>query len=208
VIFNRTAAASNDLLHIIDVLTAEAVSVNLVAGNYNTLLDRRSHGDPLDRHTLEQGQDLIRTALHRISVAEAAVSSADLSDATLNADAKAQLPGLQYQQTKMEIMGRLYAAALQSNGPSVSTALADLGNANYRIDAAGEAALTNLRHFLQEGDRFYDRAKIDIGKFTENRRLFQIHEVVAWGAAIYSALFAMLVLYVLANQLLKSSSRA
>src|SRR4029077_9711035 len=94
VIFNRTAAASNDLLHIIDVLTAEAVSVNLVAGNYNTLLDRRSHGDPLDRHTLEQGQDLIRTALHRISVAEAAVSSADLPDATLNADAKAQLPGL------------------------------------------------------------------------------------------------------------------
>jgi hypothetical protein len=208
VIFNRTAAASNDLLHIIDVLTAEAVSVNLVAGNYNTLLDRRSHGDPLDRHTLEQGQNLIRTALHQISVAEAAVSSADLPDATLNADAKAQLPGLQYQQTKMEIMGRLYAAALQSNGPSVSTALADLGNANDRIDAAGEAALTNLRHFLQEGDRFYDRAKIDIGKFTENRRLFQIHEVVAWGAAIYSALFAMLVLYVLANQLLKSSSRA
>jgi hypothetical protein len=208
VIFHRAEAASNDLLHIIDVLSAEAASVNSVISNYNTILYHRSVGDPLDRHTLEQGQDLIRTALHRISVAEAAVSSADLPDATLNADAMAQIAGLQYQQAKMEIMSRLYAAVLQSDGPSVSAALADLRNADDRVDAAREAAITKLAHFIQEGNRFYDRFIIDIGKFNEERRLFLIHEVAAWGAAIYSALFVTVVLFVLANQLLKSSSRA
>jgi len=208
VIFHRAEAASNDLLHIIDVLNDEAASVNSVIANYNTILYHRSVGDPLDRHTLEQGQDLIRIALHRISVAEAAVSSADFPDATLNAEATAQREGLQYQQTKMEVMGRLYTAVLHSDGPSVSAALAELSNVDKGADAAREGAITKLSHFIQEGNRFYDRFVIDIGKFNEERRLFLIHQVAAWGAAIYSALFVTVVLYVFANQLLKSRSGA
>jgi hypothetical protein len=208
VVFHRAEAAGNDLNHITHVVGVALVSPRSAVINYDAIFPGKNVGDPLDQQKLVQGQNLIRTSLSQIDVAKAALSTADFPDATLNTYSKSLVQDLQNQQTRMENMGRLYAAALKSDGPSISAALVDVRTDNGHADAVGEAALDDLAHFRQEGDRFYEQTEIDVRKFTEKIILFYLYEALAWGAAIYSALFLMLVLYALAKQLLKPNSGA
>jgi hypothetical protein len=206
--FHGDVAANEKLLHITDVLNSAFASVRSVLYNYKAIFQGKNVGDPLDRLRLEQGQDLIRTAQNRISVAEAALSTASFPDAALNNATKALLPDLQNQRNRVDIMSRLYAAALQSDNPSISAAIADLRKDNEQADAIGEAVINRLDNFFQERDRFYEQNKIDISKSTSQYLLFAIYGVLAWAAVIYSAVFIVVVFYAAANELLKPRSSA
>jgi len=208
VIFDRAKAAGDDFLHIEDLILAAATSARSAVANYKTTLEGKNVGGPLDQQKLVQGTDLIRVALNQIGVAKAALSNVDFPDATLNTYSKALVSDFQNQQTKFEIMRRLYVAVLQSDAPSNSAARTDLQKDTDGADAVNEAILGNVGHFIQEGDRFQEQTQIDVARFTKKRFWFYVYQMLARGAAIYSAVFFVVLLCVLANRLLKSDPRA
>jgi hypothetical protein len=137
--FHRAQAAGDDVLHTIDLLEAAFASARAVVANYEAVFPGKSVGDARDRPLLEGGEALIRTAQDSISVAEAALASAEFPDASLNAATTAMRRDLEAQQQKMEIFATLYAAALRSDAPAISAAVSDPARSRASRSASSRA---------------------------------------------------------------------